>query len=140
MKCRYRSSFILQFWFEELSDAVAEKTSLNLDFSSFRNPQSSQVLSGTSLVSFSDSQCLKQNQERTLPDISIQPRISSTELKLKAGNQYLGTTKADNTLKMTIENPEVNMAKGTSGKLEVIFPSWYKVGEVSAPSFVDMMC
>jgi len=52
----------------------------------------------------------------------------------------LGDTQVNNTLEMIIPKPDITMAQGTTGQLEVIMPSWYTIGEVDIPSFKNTMC
>jgi len=83
--CRYRSRYVLQFWFEKLSDDAEKAAIQTIKIDSFTNPMSAQVLTDVELYAFSDSQCRKPSESVKLPGINIQPNTENG-LKLKAGN------------------------------------------------------
>ena len=125
VKCRYRSRFVLQFWFEKLSEEAANGAMQTIKIDQFTSPMSAQVLKGAEIYAFSDSQCRKPSEKMTLPGINIQP--GEHELKVKAGNLQLGDTQSNNTLEMIIPTPNTTMAQGTTGELQVIMPAWYTI-------------
>lgn len=138
IECRLRSRYVLQFWFEKLSEDAANAPIQTIEIEGFTNPMSAQVLRDVEIYAFSDSQCRKPSMNLKLPGINIQP--STESLKLKAGNLFVGDTQVNNTLEMIIPKPNSTMAQGTTGQLEVIMPPWYKIGKVEIPSFKNTMC
>ena len=53
--CRHRSRYVLQFWFEKLSEEAADSPIQKIAIEGFTNPMSAQVLRDVEIYAFSDS-------------------------------------------------------------------------------------
>jgi hypothetical protein len=127
----------LRFWLTDIPKGMENNQVLHFNFSNFHTPWSGQVLKTIEVRYYADEGCSKNQRQRALPALLIQPgSIPLTNLGIRSyskkhgeepQNQILGYKGNDNVLELKF-TPKTTTALQGKGMIEVKVPYWYVVG------------
>jgi hypothetical protein len=118
----------LVFVFTEVSTDASTEQSINVKFTNFFTPFSSQIIRTVNLRSFSDADCQNNMQTKSVQGPTIlQDTLDSNSVSLSSSSNILGTTVATNALSVTF-TPKTTMSPDGKGTVQIGVPMWWQIG------------